>query len=178
MVTMASKEPRKKPRNGILGFTKWKQQAIEELLKDDILMKLLKYGTSDCLSKPSLSQDERESLVHDQIYDYSFVDHISEKKKSYISMGFSNFVPQEGFRQFSDDYIQGYFYIYILVDRSIIETDTGCRNDLIAGRVYELFQEKRIFGMGETRMEACTEIREQSSGYMGYTRGFKVVDLK
>ena len=64
MVTMASKEPRKKPRNGILGFTKWKQQAIEELLKDDILMKLLKYGTSDCLSKPSLSQDERESLVH------------------------------------------------------------------------------------------------------------------
>ena len=178
MVTMASKEPRKKPRNGILGFTKWKQQAIEELLKDDILMKLLKYGTSDCLSKPSLSQDERESLVHDQIYDYSFVDHISEKKKSYISMGFSNFVPQEGFRQFSDDYIQGYFYMYILVDRSIIETDTGCRNALIAGRAYELFQEKRIFGMGETRMEACIEIREQSSGYMGYTLGFKVVDLK
>lgn len=93
-------------------------------------------------------------------------------------MGFSNFVPQEGFRQFSDDYIQGYFYMYILVDRSIIETDTGCRNDLIAGRVYELFQEKRIFGMGETRMEACIEIREQSSGYMGYTLGFKVVDLK
>ena len=84
MVTMASKEPRKKPRNGIVCFTKWKQQAIEELLKDDVLMKLLKYVTPDCLSKPSLNQDERESLVHDQIYDYRFVAPPRAEKKSNI----------------------------------------------------------------------------------------------
>lgn len=168
----------RKPRQGILNFTKWKQEAISKLLEDDELMKLMAYATSDCLRKSNLTQDQREALVNTQIYPYKFIDNISEKKKSYISMGMSNFVPQEGFRQFSDDYLQGYFYFYILVDRSIINTDTGCRTDLIASRVYDIFQEKKIFGMGEARMEGCVELWQQTNDYGGYTLAFRVVDMK
>lgn len=178
MVVDAKKSVRKKTRHGVINFTKWKQEAIERLLSDDELMKLMYYESPSCLNEKSLTQDERDSLVHNQIYPYRYIDNIATTKKSYISMGMSNFVPQEGFRQFSDDYLQGYFYFYILVDRSIINTDTGCRNDLILSRVYELFQEKRIFGIGELRMEICTEFWEQQSGYGGYSVAFKIVDFK
>ena len=178
MVTIASSTGRKKNRNGVMSFTKWKQEAVEKLLSDEKLMKLLYYEESDCLEKPNLSEEQKESLVHSQIYTYRYVEELSQNKRSYISMGMSNFVPQESFRHFSDDYLQGYIYFYILVDRSIIQTDTGCRNDLILSRVYELFQEKRMFGMGELRMEACVELWEQQIGYGGYTVGFRIVDFK
>lgn len=178
MVVIANKGPRKKPRQGVTNFTKWKQEAIQMLLEDDELMKLLCYSTEDCLAKPAPTEDEREALIYKQIYPYRFIDEISENKMSYISMGMSNFVPQEGFRQFSDDYIQGYFYFHILVDRSIIKTDTGCRNDLILSRVYDIFQEKRVIGMGECRMETMLELWQQNGSYGGYTIGFRVVDLK
>lgn len=178
MVTVANRGPRKKTRQGLLNFTKWKQEAIAKLLTDDELMKLLYYSTPDCLRQKSLTEDQRHSLLDKQIYPYRYIDQIAEKKKSYISMGMSNFVPQEGFRQFSDDYIQGYFYFFVLVDRSIINTDTGCRTDLVASRIYELFQEQKVFGMGEARLEACTELWEQNNDFGGYTLGFRVVDMK
>lgn len=178
MVVEATRMPRKKKRNGLLNFTKWKQEAIAKLLEDDELMKLMFYSTPDCLSKKQVSDDDREGLVYSQIYPFKFVDQIVDKKKSYISMGMSNFVPQEGFRQFSDDYIQGYFYFYILVDRDIINTNTGCRTDLIAARVYEIFQEQKVFGMGEARLEACVELWQQNNDFGGYSLGFRVVDMK
>ncbi|WP_461199368.1 hypothetical protein [Enterococcus sp. N249-2] len=178
MVVEASRSPRRKKRNGIMNFTKWKQEAVSRLLEDDELMKLLYYSTEDCLAKKDVPMEVRESLLNTQIFEYRYIDQIADKKKSYISMGLANFVPQEGFRQFSDDYIQGYFYFYILVDRGIINTATGCRTDLIAGRIYEIFQEQKVFGIGEARLESLVELWQQSNDFGGYTLGFRVVDMK
>lgn len=178
MVVDARRAPRKKYKNGVANFTKWKQEAIAKLLEDDILMKLMYYSTEDCLNKPNVPQEERDGLVYKQIYPYRFSDDIAEKKNSYISMGMSNFVPQEGFRQFSDDYMQGYFYFYVLVDRGIMRTNTGVRADLIADRIYQLFQGQSVFGMGEARLEAMVENWQQQNDFGGYTIGFRVVDIK
>lgn len=165
-------------RLGITQFTRWKQDAVEMLLEDDQLMKLMVYPTEDCLSKADVPIDVRENLVNKQIMKRRYIEEIGDKAKSYISMGMSNFVPQEGFRQFSDDYIQGYFYFYIMVDTGIMETNYGVRSDLIAARVYEIFQEKKVFGMGEARMESLIELWQSKNNYGGYTIGFRVVDLK
>lgn len=170
---------RRKKQNGVSQFTKWKQKVMEMLVCDDTISKLLYYDTEDCLSKPDLTLDEKEDLINKYVFGYRYIPEVAESKKAYISLSLSNFVPQEGFRQFSDDYIHGYLFFYILVDTAILNTDTGYRNDLILARIYELFQEQRnIIGMGELRMEACTELWQHSNKFGGYTIGFKVVDMK
>lgn len=179
MAVIANREQRDKNRGGVVEFTKWKQDVLGILINDDELSKLLKYNQPDCLSMPSLTEDEKDDLIDTHVFGYRYIPEVAENQSSYISLGLSNFVPQEGFRQFSDDYVQGYLYFYILVDTAIMTTDTGYRNDLILGRVYELFQEKKgIIGMGELRMEACTELWQQSNKFGGYTLGFRIVSMK
>lgn len=178
-MVLGNREGRKKKQYGVSQFTKWKQTVMEILATDDVISKLLYYDTPDCLTRPSLTEDEREDLVDNYVYGYRYIPDVAESKRAYISLSLSNFVPQEGFRQFSDDYIHGYLFFYILVDTAIMNTDTGYRNDLILARIYELFQEKRnVIGMGELRMEACTELWQHSNKFGGYTIGFKVVDMK
>lgn len=178
MVVQAQQSSKRRWNNGLANFTQWKQEAMDKLLKDDVLMKLMCYPTEDCLVRPNVTQQQRKDLIYKQIYPYKFADQIAEKKMSYISLGMSNFVPQEGFRQFSDDYMQGYLYFYILVDRGILKTKTGVRSDLILDRVYRIFQGQQIFGMGEARVEAMVENWQQNNDFGGYTLGFRVVDMK
>lgn len=179
MAVEAKRGRREKKRYGVMDFTKWKQNVMEMLIKDDQLALLLHYNTPDCLSKPLLTDNQKEELVNNSIYGYRFVPDVAEEQKSYISLGLSNFVPQEGFRQFSDDYVQGFIYFYILVDTAIMETETGYRNDLILARIYDIFQEQKgIIGMGELRMEACSELWQHNNKFGGYTLGFRVVAMK
>lgn len=151
---------------------------MQKLIEDDELAKLLVYNSPDCLSKPSVTDDVRESLVNKQIFGYRYIPEVAQETKSYISMSTSNFVPQEGYRQFSDDYLMGFIFFYILVDSAVIETETGYRQDLIAARVYEIFQEREGLGIGKTRMESFVENWEQNNKFGGYTIGFRTVDFK
>ena len=179
MAVKATREIKKRTAVGVTSFTVWKQKIMEKIVMDDELSKLLNYNTSNCLSKHSLTEDEKYKLINKSVYGYRYVPDVAEEQKSYISIGLSNFVPQEGFRQFSDDYIQGYLYLYILVDTAIMETDTGYRNDLILSRLYDIFQgDKNSIGIGELRMEVCTELWQHNNKFGGYTLGFRVISMK
>lgn len=168
----------KEHKRGVMKFNDWKQQAIEMLISDDVLTKLLQYNTPNALSKNTLTEDEKYELVDSKIFGYRYNPTPKEKQESYIGMGFSNFVPQEGFRQFSDDFVMGYMYIYILVDNQIMSTDRGYRQDLILDRVYDIFEGSRDFGMGELRMETQLELWTQNNNYGGYSVGFRIVEMK
>lgn len=159
-------------------FSEWKQKAIEMMIQDEDLVKLLKYDTEDALNRPSLTEDEAYNLVNEHIFGYRYNPHPVDSTGSFIGMGLSNFVPQEGFRQFSDDYLMGYLYLYILVDTEIMITDTGYRQDLILERVYEIFQENRGFGMGELRVETSLELWQHNNKFGGYSVGFRIVEMK
>ncbi|UDM72741.1 hypothetical protein [Vagococcus fluvialis] len=173
------KPPRKKFNNhGVMNFTEWKQRAMELMCKDEDLCKLLKYDTPDALSKPKLSEDESYELVDTHIFGYRYNPVPVAKTGSFIGMGLSNFVPQEGFRQFSDDYLMGYLYFYILVDTEIMKTDTGYRQDLILSRIYEIFHESREFGVGETRVETIVELWQHNNKFGGYSAGYKIIEMK
>lgn len=178
-MVVASREGRKKKQNGVSGFTEWKQEVMRLLINDNELSKLLTYRTEDCLSKPNLTDDEKEDLINSSVYGYRYIPDVAEDQKAYVSLSLSNFVPQEGFRQFSDDYVHGYLFFYILVDTAIINTDEGYRNDLILARIYDIFQgRKNVIGMGELRMEACNELWQHSNKFGGYTLGFRLTDMK
>lgn len=148
------------------------------MIADKDLVKLLKYDTPDALHKPDLSEDEAYDLVNNRIFGFRYNPKPVDTTGSFIGMGFSNFVPQEGFRQFSDDYIMGYMYLYILVDTEIMITDQGYRQDLVLDRLYDIFQECRGFGMGELRLETCLELWQHNNKFGGYTAGFRVVEMK
>lgn len=172
------RKARKAPNKGIMQFTKWKQAAIEKMLADDELMKLLTYTTKDWKSRSDVSEEARYDLLDKNIFQYKFIDPIADKQESFVSMGLAYFAPQEGFRQFSDDYIMGYFYLYILCSRHIRSTHQGDRADLIASRLYDILQSSRGIGMGELRMETQGEIWADNNSHGGYFLGFQVVDFK
>ena len=176
------KEPRRQRGNfnrGVMRFTEWKQQAVDLMLADEKLVKLLAYDTKNALSRESLSEEEAiDLLVDKRIFQYRYNPYPVDTTGSFISMGLSHFVPQEGFRQFSDDYLMGYLYIYILVDTEIAKVNEGVRQDQILERIYEIFQENRDFGMGELRLETCVELWQHNNKFGGYTAGFRVTAMK
>lgn len=169
---------RPKPQfRGIASFTKWKQDAIEKMLQDDTLMKLMYYDTEDWNMKPNPTREQRESLVNSQIYKYKFIDSGGMEKKSYISMGMSGFIPLEEYQVFSNKFLEGYFYLFILCERDILNTNMGVRSDLIADRVYQLFEGEDL-GIGSIRMESFIEFWSDNNTHGGYTIGFKTTDMR
>lgn len=177
MDTPKNEKPPK--RTGVLsGISDIKMKIIDTLISDMELCKLLRYGSTDVLSRPDLTEDERYALVDNAVYGYRYIPDVVKEQKSFVSMELANFVPQEGFRQFSDDYVMGYVIFYILVDQSIMKTDSGYRQDLIQGRVYDLFQENIGFGIGELRMEVLQPLWAHDNKFGGYTVSFGITDFK
>lgn len=164
--------------NSIKNITSWKQEILAKIIEDDELAKLLTYQSPDVLALPTPNLEQRESLVNSCVMGYRFIPTTAETAKSWISISTSRFAPQEGFRQFSDDYLMGFIFFYILVDSAIMETETGYRQDLIAERIHHIFQESRDFGIGELRLESFVENWEHNNKFGGYIMGFRTVDFK
>lgn len=151
---------------------------MNKLIDDEEICKLIHYTTPDCLDLPNVSEEEKYELINSNIYGYRYIPNTAEKSESWISMSISGFVPQEGYRQFSDDYLMGYIYFYILVDTAIMSTDTGYRQDLIASRINSIFQGDRELGIGEIRLEHMVENWEHNNKFGGYILGYRTVDFK
>jgi uncharacterized protein YuzB (UPF0349 family) len=164
--------------NSIKNITKWKNYIMEKIVEDEELAKLLQYNNPNCLSSPSVSEEDRYGLVNSRVFGYRFIPEVAEEANTWISMSISGFAPQEGYRQFSKQYLMGNIFFYILVDSKIMETHTGYRQDLIAARIYEIFQSNRDLGIGELRMMTFIENWEHNNKLGGYTIGFETIDFK
>lgn len=167
-----------KHNNSVMKITEWKQNILEILSTDNEISKLLFYSSPDVLSRDDLSEDEKFNLVNKQILGVRYINDVVEEQKSYIALGFGNFVPQESWRQFSQKLVMGYVYFYILVDNQIMLTDTGYRQDLLLQRIYDLFQDSPFFGLGRLQINGMTELWEQNNKFGGYTLIFRVIDTK
>ena len=125
---------------GLSNFTKWKQEAISRLVLNENLMKLMYYNTPDALSKPTPTEEQISRMVSpgkdQQIFQYRYVGNLATRQTSYISMELAYFKPLEEYRLFSEQYVSGLFYIYILSDIEIMEVNQGIRTDLILKEVY------------------------------------------
>lgn len=165
-------------RLGMKQFTKWKAQILDEMLKDDELTRLLYYNKEDCLSRPELTEEQKSSLIGTSIYNRRFIPDVAGTRKSFISLEFSHWQPFEGFRIFSNEYIHGFIYFYILCDVSIMDTDYGSRQDLILARIYDIFEEYSGLGLGNMLEETQLPLWIDNNSYGGYTIGFKVTEFK
>lgn len=125
----------------------WKQRVLETIAMDDELSKLLWYNTEDALSRDSLTEEQKYELVdstseHRRIYPTKYTKKVVMDQQSFIGMGIAGFAPQEVHYQYSDTYVIGYLYFYILVDNEIMDIDEGQKPDLIL-----LFGLKKTEGM-------------------------------
>ncbi|MCC4466845.1 hypothetical protein [Limosilactobacillus reuteri] len=179
------KDPYKPHRSSIMMITEWKQRMMEAIAMDDTIAKLLKYNSTDALSRPDLSEDEKMALAtfdpennERRIYPTRYTPSVVMDQQSFIGLGISGFVPQESWRQFSEKYVMGYLYFYILVDNSIMEIDEGQRQDLLLQRIYDLFQDSDEYGMGHIQEGNLTELWEQNNKFGGYSLMMRVIDFK
>ena len=163
---------------GLKNFTLYKQQLIDDIIKDDYLTKLLKYPREDFLSQPSLTQQEREDLIFTHIYPTRFINDIKEDRTSLISIEFAHWQPFEGYRIFSDKFIFGYIYFYLLSDINIANTNYGVRQDLMLARIYDIFEGYSKLGVGEMKQETQLPLYPDNSSYGGYTIGFLLTEYK
>lgn len=164
-------------QNSIMKIVDWRQKIMETLCLDKQIGKLLKYSTPDALDRPDLTEDESYDLINQNIFSYRYIPQTVETQKAFISLGISGFIPQESWRQFSQQFTMGYIWFYILNDISIMNTDYGDRRDLLLMRVYDLFQDSDDYGMGHIKEGNLTELFDQNNKFGGYVLQMKVIDL-
>ena len=168
---------------GLSNFTKWKQEAISRLVLNENLMKLMYYNTPDALSKPTPTEEQVSRMVSpgkdQQIFQYRYVGNLATRQTSYISMELAYFKPLEEYRLFSEQYVSGLFYIYILSDIEIMEVNQGIRTDLILKEVYRSLDGlDSLIGMGKLGVETQLPLWVDNNSFGGYSIGFKVSDLR
>lgn len=168
---------------GLSNFTKWKQEAISRLVLNENLMKLMYYNTPDALSKPTPTEEQISRMVspgkNQQIFQYRYVGNLATRQTSYISMELAYFKPLEEYRLFSEQYVSGLFYIYILSDIEIMEVNQGIRTDLILKEVYRSLDGlDSLIGMGKLGVETQLPLWVDNNSFGGYSIGFKVSDLR
>lgn len=168
---------------GLSNFTKWKQEAISRLVLNENLMKLMYYNTPDALSKPTPTEEQISRMVSpgkdQQIFQYRYVGNLATRQTSYISMELAYFKPLEEYRLFSEQYVSGLFYIYILSDIEIMEVNQGIRADLILKEVYRSLDGlDSLIGMGKLGVETQLPLWVDNNSFGGYSIGFKVSDLR
>ena len=168
---------------GLSNFTKWKQEAISRLVLNENLMKLMYYNTPDALSKPTPTEEQISRMVSpgkdQQIFQYRYVGNLATRQTSYISMELAYFKPLEEYRLFSEKYVSGLFYIYILSDIEIMEVNQGIRTDLILKEVYRSLDGlDSLIGMGKLGVETQLPLWVDNNSFGGYSIGFKVSDLR
>ena len=176
-------DQRETKKASIAMIGEWKQQMMEKIAMDDQIAKLLWYDTSDALSRPDLTDDQKAELCdptsdHRRIYPTRYTNTVAMEQHSFIGLGISGFVPQESYRQFSSKYTMGYLYFFILCDNKIMDIDEGQRHDFLLKRIYELFQDTTGFGMGTLQEGNLMEDWEQNNKFGGYVLMMKVIDMK
>lgn len=151
---------------------------ISAILESDTLTKLLAYDSADALFKPSLSQEERDSLLYSRVYPYRFVPDPIETQGTFITIGASGFRRnQEEFKVY-DDYQAGEIYFYFFTHHDIMRTDSGVRQDIILGEIDSIFDKSRGLGMGELKLRYVNEMWMHNNKFGGYSVAFTVTDLK
>lgn len=175
------------PRHAaITQISRWKQQLLEAIVMNDEIAKLLYYNTSDALSRPTLTEDQKLELVDSDsekrsIYPRQWDPDVRLKQQSFVGMSISGFVPQESFspyRSIANNYVMGYIYFWILCDNEIMDCDEGQRQDLILQNIYDIFQDSTGYGMGSLQAGQLDDYWENNHKYGGYVLMMRIIDMK
>ena len=133
------------PKSSFLSMDKDFNLIVDMIIKNKNLQKMLHYTTKDCLSKPSLSQDEVLELFGKNIKIVPKF-YIDGSVLNYIVISFNNFIPNKTNDEFRDNTIE--FDIICHFDQWQMK-DFQLRPYRIAAEIDSMFNQKRLTGIGK-----------------------------
>lgn len=138
------KEVYKYPKSSFLASEKDMGIIVNMIMKNNNLQKLLHYTTRDCLSKPSLTEDQKLELFGKNIKIVPKL-YVDGSVLTYIIVSFDNFT-QSGNPEFRDNVIE--FDIICHFDQWQLK-DFELRPYRIAAELDAMFNEQHLTGIGK-----------------------------
>lgn len=157
--------------NNFLSMSKDWALITEKLVRDNKLLKLIYYNTSDALSKPDLTEEQKESLINVNILPYPYIPE-NDDVKNYIQILFDNFIPNRNNPQYVDNTI----IITILCNRQnwILE-NWQMRLYAIANEIMNIMNNKKFSGIGRANFIGGASL-VPSEHIIGMTLNFSVIN--
>lgn len=120
-------------------------KIVDRLLKNQRLLKLLKYTDNDPLSHPDLTQDEIDKMLHKNILITPKIPDEDQDKNCYIVVLLDNYTVDPENSDFKATFIR--FDVLCPMDRWIIK-GSSLRPYLLMNEIDKDFNEKKLSGIG------------------------------
>lgn len=133
------------PDSGFLSTEKDMGIIVNAIMKNDRLKKMLYYTTTDCLTKPKLTQEQTLDLFGKQIKIVPKL-YVDGSVMNYIIVSFDNFTLNTTNPEFRDNIIE--FDIICHFDQWHMK-DFALRPYKIAAELDTMFDEQRLTGIGK-----------------------------
>lgn len=143
---------------------------VNKILEDRELQKLLYYNTKNCLEEKELTQEQRYSLIGDQVRLVPKID-FNDEVKTHLIISFENFSPNATNPEYRDNMIT----IDILTHFDIWELgDFKLRPYRVAARVDTRLNKQKLSGIGRVEFAGASPINI-SENLGGLTLSYYVI---
>lgn len=160
-------------RSSFLSVEKDMEQIVHYLMKNDRLKKLLYWDTKDCLSKPSLNEEQAMSVIKNRIKLVPYFK-FDDAQLSYIRLAFDAFVPNPTNPAFRDNLIT----IDVFCHPSIWNLyNFELRPFKIMGEIDAELDRARLHGIGELEFVGANELI-LNADLCGYTMAYRAIHSK
>ena len=127
---------------------------VNKILEDKELQKLLYYNTKDCLSQRDLNQEQRYSLIGDQVRLVPKID-FNDEVKTHIIISFENFTNNATNPEFRDNMIT----VDVLTHFDIWDLgDFRLRPYRVAARIDSRLNKQKLSGIGRVEFAGANPI--------------------
>ena len=133
------------PHSSFLSVEKDLNLIISKIMKNQRLLKLLYYPTSNCMTQPDLTNEQKMLMFGEHIRIVPKIE-VDPEIKSYLTISLNNFFPNDTNPEFRDNSI--YFDIVCDLDCWHIQ-DFELRPYRIAAEIDSMFNGKHLTGIGD-----------------------------
>lgn len=154
-------------------FTSYKNKILEELTKDNKLMRALGNDYYNALDRETPS---KEDIIYQRMFPYKrSLDKIIIDTRSVISMEFAAQGMDGG--HFKDIGIT--FYVLVHEDNILMmdQGQTKLRNDYIAERIDVIINQARGYGIGKMNFDSLRPVNTGSPDFIGVAIIYSTVDF-
>lgn len=142
-----------------------------KLIESQEICKAVYYNEMDFLSKPDIS--DPYSLIYENIFPYRFIpkDDETETKKTYITLSFGRYTPN------NTHYKSGLVYINVFTHKDLFRTNYGSlRTDYLLNEIHKKVNHSDGLGIGKAQLHMMDELYVNNS-YQGNYIAYKLYDF-
>lgn len=156
---------------------KIKDQAMNRLIENPTIQRLVRYDTANALREKVLDSDvARSELLYSRIFPYRFVPQAIEEQGTFITIG-SYFTPMASGFGYAQNFNNLTLYFYVFTHVDLMRTKSGVRQDLLMTEIDKIFDKTNLEGMGLIRMRGVEELWLHNNKFGGYVMAYTIGDM-